>query len=65
MSLISIIITLIVVGIALGLINNYIPMDRKIRGILNFVVVAAVILWLLYGLNILNDSGEVRMPVVK
>lgn len=65
MPLTTIIITLIVIGIALWLINTYIPMDRKIKGILNFVVVVATILWLLYGLNILNGSGEVNMPVVK
>ncbi len=65
MTLLSIVITLIVVGLALWLINNFIPMDRKIKGILNFVVVAAVILWLLYGLDILNGSGEVNMPVIR
>lgn len=65
MTLLSIVITLIVVGLGLWLINNFIPMDRKIKGILNFVVVAAVILWLLYGLDILNGSGEVNMPVIK
>lgn len=65
MSLISIVITLIVVGIGLWLVNNYIPMDQKIKGILNFVVVVAVILWLLYGFNILTESGEVNMPVIK
>jgi hypothetical protein len=40
-------------------------MDGKIKAILNFVVVAAVVIWLLYGFGILNHSGEIRMPVVK
>lgn len=45
--LINLIVTLIVVGLLLWLVNNYIPMDGKIKSILNVVVVIAVILWLL------------------
>ena len=39
MSLITIVITLIIVGVLLWLVNNYIPMDGKIKKILNIVVV--------------------------
>jgi len=44
--LISVIIALVVVGVILYLISNYLPMDGKIKSILNVVVVIAVILWL-------------------
>ena len=47
MSLISVVLVLIVVGIALWLVNRYIPMDGKIKTILNVVVIIAVIVWLL------------------
>ena len=47
MSLISLIIVLVVVGLLLWLVNTYIPMDEKIKSILNVVVVIVVILWLL------------------
>ena len=47
MPLINLVIALIVVGVALWLINNYIPMDRKIKTILNVVVVVAVAIWVL------------------
>lgn len=57
MSLISLVITLIVVGVLLWLVNSYIPMDRKIRNILNIVVVVAVILWLLRALGMLGHMG--------
>jgi hypothetical protein len=43
----NLLITLVVVGVLLWLVNNYIPMDGKIKSILNVVVVIAVILWLL------------------
>ena len=39
MSLISLVITLIVIGVLLWLINSYIPMDGKIKQIINVVVV--------------------------
>lgn len=50
----SLIITLIVVGVILYLINNYLPMDGKIKSILNVVVVIAVILWLLRSFGMLG-----------
>lgn len=65
MSLVSVVLTLIVVGVLLWLINTYIPMDGKIKQILNVVVVIAVVLWLLYGFGVLGHSGEIRMPVIK
>ncbi len=57
MSLISVVIVLIIVGVLLWLVNNYIPMDGKIKTILNVVVVIAVILWLLQGFGLLSGMG--------
>jgi hypothetical protein len=45
--LLSVVIVLIVVGVLLWLVNNYIPMAGSIKSILNAVVVIAVIIWLL------------------
>lgn len=45
--LITIIVVLLVVGVALYLINNYVPMDLKIKQLLNVVVVIILVLWLL------------------
>ncbi len=47
MPLINIVIALIVVGVALWLINNFIPMASSIKTILNLVVVVAVAIWVL------------------
>ena len=47
MSLMSIVLVLIVIGIVLWLGNTYVPMDSKIKTILNIVVVIVTILWLL------------------
>jgi Ca2+/Na+ antiporter len=47
MPLLNLVLILVVIGIILWLVNRYIPMDSKIKKILNVVVVVAVILWLL------------------
>ena len=47
MFLINIVLALIVVGVALWLINNFIPMASSIKTILNVVVVVAVVIWVL------------------
>jgi hypothetical protein len=65
MPLINVVLTLVVVGVILWLINTYIPMQGTIKRILNIVVIIVVILWLLYGFGVINGSGDVHMPVVK
>ncbi|MFZ4381646.1 Thivi_2564 family membrane protein [Sandarakinorhabdus sp.] len=52
--LISTIITLIVVGVLLWLVNNKLPMDGTIKTIINVVVIIAVVLWLLRSFGVVN-----------
>jgi len=47
MDLISLVVTLVIVGVVLWAINTLIPMDQKIKTIMNVVVVIAVLLWVL------------------
>jgi len=61
MSLLTLILVLIVVGVLLWLVNNYIPMDGKIKGILNAVVVILVVLWLLQAFGLLGSLGNFRV----
>jgi hypothetical protein len=55
MDLVQIVVVLIVVGVLLWLVNNYIPMDGKIKNILNIVVVIVVVIWLLQALGLLGS----------
>ena len=55
-TLITVVVTLIIVGLVLWLINRFIPMASSIKTILNVVVVIAVILWLLKVFNIWSGS---------
>jgi Mn2+/Fe2+ NRAMP family transporter len=63
MTLIGLIITLVIVGFVLYLINNYIPMDATVKNIINVIIVIFLILWLLNavgGLPFLNQPVLVR-----
>jgi hypothetical protein len=55
MDLVNIVVVLIVVGVLLWLVNTYIPMDGKIKQILNIVVVIVVVIWLLQALGLLGS----------
>jgi len=61
MSLITVLVVLICVGVVLYLINTMIPMDRKIKNILNIVVVVLVIIWLLRAFGVFDTLGSVRI----
>ena len=61
MPLISLVVVLIVIGMLLWLVNNYIPMDGKIKQILNIVVVVVVVVWLLQLSGILGPLSAFRV----
>jgi hypothetical protein len=61
MSLITIIIVLVIVGVLLWLINTYIPMAGSIKTILNIVVIICVIVWLLSAFGIINGIPGIRL----
>jgi len=55
--LINVVVELVVIGVVLWLINRFLPMASSIRSILNFVVVIAVIVWLLRVFGIWSPSS--------
>jgi hypothetical protein len=61
MPLINIVVTLIVVGVALWLINHYIPMASSIKTILNIVVVVAVGVWVLRAFGVWGNVTGYRL----
>lgn len=61
MSPVSLVLVLIVVGVLLWLVNTYIPMDGKIKSILNAVVLIAVVLWLLQAFGLLTSLTNIRV----
>jgi hypothetical protein len=61
MSIISVVVVLIVVGLLLWAANSFIPMDGKIKSILNVVVVIAVILWLLRVFGLWGGLSDIKV----
>ena len=61
MPLINLVVVLIVVGVLLWLVNNYVPMAGSIKKILNIVVVIAVVLWLLNVFGVLHSLSGLRI----
>jgi len=61
MPLITVVLTLIVVGVLLWLVNRFIPMQGQIKGILNGVVVIVVILWLVNAFGLLHYLTQFRV----
>ncbi|MCW3090286.1 MAG: hypothetical protein JWP81_1355 [Ferruginibacter sp.] len=61
MPILTILIVLIVAGVILYLINRYIPMDGKIKSILNIVVVILIIVWLLKVFGILGSLSTIKV----
>jgi len=66
--LVTVVITLCVVGLLLWLVNRFVPMQSQIKGILNGVVVIAVVLWLLKIVGLFDNLSQFHignnMPLV-
>ena len=61
MRLIYVVGMLIVVGVLLWLVNTYIPMDGKIKSILNAVAVSAVVIYLLQIFGLLGALENIKV----
>jgi len=63
-SLIGLLLTLIIIGVVLYLVNTMIPMDDKIKTIINIVVILVILVWLLGVFGVLGNIGTVQVPRV-
>jgi predicted membrane protein len=61
MPLLNLVVVLVVVGVALYLINRYIPMASSIKSILNVVVVIAVCVWVLQVVGLWGSISSFRV----
>jgi hypothetical protein len=52
---------LIVVGVLLWLVNNFIPMQGTIKSLLNAVVVIATVLWLLNIFGLFHSLSRIHV----
>jgi hypothetical protein len=61
MPILTVVIVLVVAGVILWLVNNYIPMQRTIKNLLNIVVVIALVIWLLNIFGVLSNLQHIRI----
>jgi len=61
MPLVQIVVTLIVVGVLLWLVNSFIPMAASIKSLLNAVVVVFTVLWLLNVFGLFHSLPRIRI----
>lgn len=61
MDILTFVLVLIVVGVLLWAVNTYIPMDARIKQILNIAVVVAVVIWVLNVFGLFARLGSVRI----
>jgi hypothetical protein len=61
MPLLNLVVVLIIVGVALYLVNRYIPMASCIKTILNVVVVVAVCVWVLQATGLWANVTSFRL----
>ncbi len=58
--MLQVVLILLIVGVLLWMVNAYVPMDAKVKNILNVFVIICVVIWLL---NIFGVFGLVNVPV--
>lgn len=63
MPLISLVLTLVVIGVLLWVANTYLGpyIDGKILNIINIVVVIAIVLWLLQVFSLFDMAGGIKV----
>jgi hypothetical protein len=53
----QLIVILILIGVGLYLLNTLVPLDVKIKTIINVVIIIAVLLWVLKAFGIFSFGG--------
>ena len=61
MPLMNLVVVLIIVGLALWIINSFIPMASGIKTIVNVVVVVAVGIWVLRAVGLWGQMTSFRL----
>lgn len=65
MPIVQLIIVLVVIGVVLYLINTFIPMDSRIKVVINVIIVLALCVWLLQIFGVMSSLGTVQVPRVR
>ena len=62
--MLAVVLILIAIGVALWVANTYVPMDAKVKNILNVFVIICIIVWLLNVFGVIALIGSIDVPRV-
>lgn len=61
MTLVELILLLILIGLVLYLINTFLPLDARIKVVINVIVLMVIIILLLNAFGLINNIGRPRL----
>ena len=61
MPILTIILVIVLVGVLLWALNSFVPMDSKVKSILNIVVVILLIVWLLRAFGLIGTLSSIHV----
>ncbi len=61
MSLLTVIVALVIVGVVLWAINTFIPMEGNVKTLLNVAVIIILVIWLLKASGLLAAAGDITI----
>lgn len=61
MSILTLILVIVAVGVLLWAVNTYVPMQPPLKTILNVLVVIVLVLWILRAFGLLAALGTARI----
>ncbi|MDP4194810.1 MAG: Thivi_2564 family membrane protein [Bacteroidota bacterium] len=61
MTLAELILLLILIGLVLYLINTFLPLDARIKVVINVIVLMVIIILLLNAFGLINNIGRLRL----
>jgi hypothetical protein len=62
MPLLTVVLTLLVIGVCMWLFETYIPLDPTIKRIIHVVIIICIIFWLLQISGLLGGLSTVQFP---
>lgn len=62
MPLLTVVLTLLVIGVLMWLFDTYIPLDAMIKRIIHIVIIICVVIWLLQISGLLGGLATVPFP---
>ncbi len=62
MSILTILLVIVVVGVVLWAINQYVPMAPPIKNLLNIVIILILVVWLLSAFGLFDVLGRATVP---